>query len=376
MARLTFAMWGLGGSGGELVIYKVAEELAKEGHEVSMAALVGWGWEDAGPSFNARVSVTTQARALRPIFSLEWLVEFDHRFRFASRLFPLLYAANRRALARLVKGTRPDLIVATSWYTIPAAVEASGGQVPVYAFVQDIVDAYILYDQYRGVEEFIRRAYRSGATMLSISSYVDNAIRRYSPDAKVVRVGYFVRDEFFEVPYIKPSQRTKIVSTIARCSPHKGFDVFVKAVRELWKRRKDFKVRILNRGCLALGDLGFPYEELPSRKSYSEVAEFYASSYALVFTSRFEGFGLPPLEAMATGTPVVMTYNEGSKEYARHGVNALVAEPENYRQVADYLDYLLDNPDEADRLSLGGVETARQFRFDKFMERFKAAIGL
>ena len=53
-----------------------------------------------------------------------------------------------------------------------------------------------------------------------------------------------------------------------------------------------------------------------------------------------------------------------------------MAEPESYRQVADYLDYLLDNPDESDVLSLGGIETARQFRFDKFMERFRAAIGL
>ena len=374
--RLTFAMWGLGSSGAELVVYKVAEELAKEGHEVSIAALVGWGWDGSIPQFGAKIAVATQGKALRPFFSLEWLAEFDPRFKFASCTFPLLYAINTRALAKLIERTRPEVIITTSWYTVPAAMEASGGRIPVYAFVQDVVDNYIAYDQYRGIEKFIARAFTPEVVMLSISGYTDGVIRRYSPSAKIVRVGDFIRDEFFEVPYVRPSQRARVLSTIARASPWKGFDVFVRAIRELWKRRRDFRVRILNKDGLSLGDLGFPYEELPPRRTWREMAEFYASSYAFAFTSRSEGFGLPPLEAMATGTPVVMMHNEGSQEYARHGVNALVAEPENYKQVADYLDYLLDNPDEADRLSLGGVETARQYRFDKFMERFKAAIGL
>ena len=72
----------------------------------------------------------------------------------------------------------------------------------------------------------------------------------------------------------------------------------------------------MNRESPVLGDLGFPYEGLPPRNSYAEVAEFYSSSYVFVYTSRSESFGLLLLEAMATGTPVVMKYNEGSKEYA------------------------------------------------------------
>ena len=41
-------MWGLGGSGVELVVYRIVEELARKGHEVSIAALIGWGlgWLD------------------------------------------------------------------------------------------------------------------------------------------------------------------------------------------------------------------------------------------------------------------------------------------------------------------------------------------
>ena len=53
-----------------------------------------------------------------------------------------------------------------------------------------------------------------------------------------------MRHEFFGVPCIKLSQRIRVLSTIARSSHHKGFNAFVKAVMELWKKWRDFKVRI------------------------------------------------------------------------------------------------------------------------------------
>jgi hypothetical protein len=42
VANITFVMWGLGGTGFELVIYRIADQLAKEGHTVNLASLVGW----------------------------------------------------------------------------------------------------------------------------------------------------------------------------------------------------------------------------------------------------------------------------------------------------------------------------------------------
>jgi len=40
VANVTFVMRGLGGSGAELVIYRIADQLAKEGHTVNLASLV------------------------------------------------------------------------------------------------------------------------------------------------------------------------------------------------------------------------------------------------------------------------------------------------------------------------------------------------
>ena len=79
---------------------------------------------------------------------------------------------------------------------------------------------------------------------------------------------------------------------------------------------------------------------------------------------------------MATGTPVVMSMTEGSRDYGMHNSNSLITEVGDYKKIADYVEYLLDNPSEADRLSAGALETAKTFRFDSFMKRFKNAIGI
>jgi glycosyltransferase involved in cell wall biosynthesis len=369
MANITFVMWGLGGTGFELVIYRIADQLAKEGHTVNLVSLVGWNYSSYNPTRYA--NVLTQRKFLRPLFSIQFLLEFNRRFKRFSWATTLFYETNMRILANLVKKVKNDIIIATSWYTILPTVRAGGK----YVFVQDMIDPYFIYDQWKGVKKYIAKAYSSDLTFLSISNYTDNIIKQFNSKGKILRVGIFIRDEFFRTQLVKPSQREKIVMTIARTNPWKGFDTFVKAMNEIYRKRKDFEIHIVNSDNVSLGDLGFKYIEHP-RLSWEELANLYASSYVFVYTSRLESFGLPPVEAMASGTPVVMTRTEGSKEYGIHNYNSLIAEVDDYKKIAEYVEYLLDNPSEADRLSLGAIETAKKFKFEEFMKRFKKAIGL
>lgn len=56
--------------------------------------------------------------------------------------------------------------------------------------------------------------------------------------------------------------------------------------------------------------------------------------------------------------------------YGIHNHNSLIADVDDYKKIAEYAEYLLDNPSEADMLSLGAIETAKKFKFDEFMKRF------
>lgn len=65
-----------------------------------------------------------------------------------------------------------------------------------------------------------------------------------------------------------------------------------------------------------------------------KMPELYCGHDAFLFTSRYEAWGMPVLEAMAAGLAVVATSCLGLDTFARHGINALLAGP----QVCSWLD--------------------------------------
>src|SRR5205814_9583793 len=84
-----------------------------------------------------------------------------------------------------------------------------------------------------------------------------------------------------------------------------------------------------------------------------ELAELYRGAACLVFPSRYEGFGLPVVEAMASGTPVVAAPDAALREVA--GDAAVFAEP---GALADGVRRALA---ERERLVAAGLERARRF---------------
>ncbi|HEY7398861.1 MAG TPA: glycosyltransferase family 1 protein, partial [Gaiellaceae bacterium] len=84
-----------------------------------------------------------------------------------------------------------------------------------------------------------------------------------------------------------------------------------------------------------------------------ELVELYRGAAALVLPSRYEGFGLPVLEAMATGTPVVATADEAVREVAG---DAAV-----YASAAELGDAIRRAVAARERLVAAGLERAKRF---------------
>jgi glycosyltransferase involved in cell wall biosynthesis len=99
------------------------------------------------------------------------------------------------------------------------------------------------------------------------------------------------------------------------------------------------------------------------RPSEEELAALHRLAAAFIFPSWIEGFGLPILEAMASGTPVIASDRFAIPEVA--GGAALLIDAEDDAMLAAYLMRVLTDPDEADRLRRAGKERAAMFSWPR-----------
>jgi glycosyltransferase involved in cell wall biosynthesis len=90
-----------------------------------------------------------------------------------------------------------------------------------------------------------------------------------------------------------------------------------------------------------------------------ELPMWYNSATAFVYPSEYEGFGLPPLEAMACGTPVIAADRAALPEVV--GDAGLLIDPTSEPALADALRAVLCRPEVAGRLAAAGVARAARF---------------
>ncbi|NLA04437.1 MAG: glycosyltransferase family 4 protein [Firmicutes bacterium] len=185
------------------------------------------------------------------------------------------------------------------------------------------------------------------------------------PPDKISIVPNGIRAEAFRVSSPDPGVRRqfaapgeKILFFIGRLVREKGVQVLLQALPQIEERFPGVRAVIAGQG---------PYgEELHRLSLHSGIDrrvtfagyideetrnQLYALADAAVFPSLYEPFGLVALEAMATGTPVVVSDTGGFAETVEHGVNGVRVAVENAAALADQICLLLGNPDLARRLS-------------------------
>jgi len=191
---------------------------------------------------------------------------------------------------------------------------------------------------------------------------------------KVFVVPEAARQVFKPIQFGAPNTATRrtfgigdnFILTVGTLEPRKNIESLVTAF-EIVAQHNDAQLVIAGgRGWLS-GPLFTQIAKSPARHrivltEYLEdeaLRELYCSCRVFVYPSLYEGFGLPPLEAMACGASVIASRIPTLVETT--GDAAILVEPKNIAELAEAILGLLNDPAAAEDLAKAGLERASQF---------------
>lgn len=173
------------------------------------------------------------------------------------------------------------------------------------------------------------------------------------------------------------SQQQKRVIAVGRYVYQKGFDLLLQAWSMIEKQCLDWQLVVFGDGDRTVYErmreqLGIDEHRCQLRERVLDIQKEYSNSSIFAFSSRFEGFGMVLIEAMACGLPVVsFDCPCGPKDIVTHGEDGLLVENGNVRKFADSLLNLIN--DESKRIAMAQKARVNVCRFslDVLAERWK-----
>lgn len=196
-------------------------------------------------------------------------------------------------------------------------------------------------------------------------------VRRAKPE--VVHIG--VGREWFEVPQTPSPYPRSYLLYVGNVKPHKNLGRLLEAFHQLTSRiHCDLLILGKNEGFLsgdssvrAAADRLAPRVQLLGALPQELLRWYVSHAEALVLPSLYEGFGLPPLEAMACGCPAIVSRVASLPEVC--GDAAVYFNPLEPASIAEAILRVLEEPGLRDTLRCRGLERARQFTWESSAER-------
>ncbi|MGC8719916.1 MAG: glycosyltransferase family 4 protein [Thermodesulforhabdaceae bacterium] len=167
--------------------------------------------------------------------------------------------------------------------------------------------------------------------------------------------------------------RKPYILAVGTIDPRKNLRLLLRSLALM--NREDVMLVMVGWKGWGYGDLANEIEKLKARipirflgyLSDEELAALYSGAHFLVYPSLYEGFGLPVLEAMACGCPVICSSTSSLPEVA--GDAALYIDPHNAGDLAGKMELLLDDEPMRQDLVHRGLLRAAEFSWEKVAEK-------
>ncbi len=178
-----------------------------------------------------------------------------------------------------------------------------------------------------------------------------------------------------------PTQNSQLTEkrmiAVGRYVYQKGFDLLLQAWAKIEKQCLDWELVVYGDGNREpyeqqLNELGIDRSRCHLNGTIADIQKEYVNSSVFVFSSRFEGFGMVLVEAMACGLPVVsFACPCGPRDIVRHEEDGLLVENGNVEALADSLRRLLGDEDLRHSMAANGIKNVQRFSIDYIADCWK-----
>lgn len=211
---------------------------------------------------------------------------------------------------------------------------------------------------------FTRLSYHYKITYIFNSQFTFNRFQELSKRTNIPLklVHPAINHDIFFNLQIRSTEHINIC-IVARKHPLKGFSDFLTAFKNIKQHIKINNIFILSHDDLS--DFDLTGMQLIKPKDDHEIAYYMNLSHIFISTSWWEGFGLPPLEAMSCGCSVILTDAKGVNEYAISKKNCLMYQPQNIKTLQKYILLLTQNSSLRYSLAQNAQDKATEFSWNK-----------
>ena len=224
----------------------------------------------------------------------------------------------------------------------------------------------------------LKRACRSAARVLTVSEFSKLRISQWSGInfERIVNISNGV-DKKFCPDGERFSPGFNYLLSVSNRKPHKNE---IGILRSFARSKIDKSIRLLFTGSPtdeveeATLSLGIKDRvQFLGRVSEGDLPKLYRGGLALIFPSLYEGFGLPVIESMACGTPVLTSTISSLPEVS--GGAALLVDPKSVDEIAGGIERIATDGGLRARLRESGLRRAKDFNWDLVAERVRDVLN-